>query len=181
VFGENWGGTESEVARRYPADAAGDAEFGAARLALTRAVGVRAPARLVYRWLCQIKLAPYSYDLLDNLGRRSPQELVEGTDAIAVGDRMMVFQVTDVEPGHQWTGRMTPSAARMLGRGFVTYAAEPDGTETRLVVRYVAETRGLLGATLGRLLALGDLVMMRRQLLNLRRLAERDAVRALQG
>jgi len=53
----------------------------------------------------------------------------------------------------------------------VTYAIRPEGAGSRLHVRV------LFGGPrfLARLLALGDLVMMRRQLLTLKSLAEREA------
>lgn len=36
---------------------------------------VDAPAYLFYRWIYQMKVAPYSYDRLDNGGQQSPQYL----------------------------------------------------------------------------------------------------------
>ena len=71
----NWGGAPDEITRDYPADSYLAGRPGLRTEALTRAVTVRAPAELTYRWLCQIALAPYSYDWLDNLGRQSPREL----------------------------------------------------------------------------------------------------------
>jgi hypothetical protein len=165
----SWGAPEDHD-RHYPADDL--VPTPAARM--TRTVDVDAAPALVYRWLCQISQAPYSYDLLDNRGRRSPSQLTPGADRLRVGQRMVVYEVTGVEAGHSWTGRSLPSATRLFGPFATTYAAEPLGADrTRLVCRLVARRRRTGIAVW--LLAWGDLVMMRKQLLTLRRYAERDA------
>lgn len=172
-----WGATSAEVLRDYPADRL---LTGRTR-ALTRAVPVAAPQELAWRWLCQIAVAPYSYDLLDNRGRRSPRELTPGADDLRVGQLMMIFRLTSYEPGHHWTGVTTPAASRLFGPVAVTYAAEPDGTDataSRMVCRLVCEVEGPVARLRAPLLAWGDLVMMRKELLTLRSLAERDARRA---
>lgn len=178
----NWGGTEAEHARRYPCDdyltgpdligpdLAGPVER------LTRAVTVHAPAALVYRWLCQLSVAPYSYDWLDNLGRRSPRTLTPGADELRVGQRLMIFELVEVEPGHRFSGRSYRAAERLFGPVAGTYAAEPlDAESCRLVCRLVLGARRPFGGAWATALACGDLIMMRKQLLTLRRLAERDA------
>jgi hypothetical protein len=48
-----------------------------------RAVTVRASRPTVFRWLCQLRVAPYSYDLLDNGSRRR---------ALAWGDLVMTHR-----------------------------------------------------------------------------------------
>lgn len=74
----HWGTTAPERARPYPCDELVPSSDGA----LFRGVSVEAPAAVVFRWLCQLRAAPYSYDLLDNRGRRSPQELTPGLERL---------------------------------------------------------------------------------------------------
>jgi hypothetical protein len=134
-----------------------------------RATTVDAPASMVFRWLCQLKLAPYSYDLVDNLGRRSPRELVPGVECLAVGQRFMsIFSLASFAYDEHITLRSRRVA--------VTYVVLSGEGSTRLVARVIfAAPGGRLGAALiGQALALGDLMMMRKQLLTLKALAERD-------
>jgi hypothetical protein len=168
ILGGNWGASARECALAMACD---DILPGAS-LRLHRAVSVDAPVSIAFSWLCQLKLAPYSYDLLDNLGRRSPRELVGGVDQLEVGQRFMtIFVLTSFAVEEQVTLR-GPRVA-------VTYALLPSDGPARLVVRVLFDPPGgrLASALAGRLLALGDLVMMRKQLLTLKALAERDARR----
>ncbi|MSZ78085.1 MAG: hypothetical protein F2667_13345, partial [Actinobacteria bacterium] len=130
-----WGARPDEVARRYPADGL----LSGPTIAMTRAVPVAAPVDTTWRWLCQIAVAPYSYDLLDNRGRRSPRELTPGADRLEVGQVIgVVWHLVEAVPGRQWTGLTHASAERLFGPVAVTYAAEPDGRDgvgSRIVCR----------------------------------------------
>jgi hypothetical protein len=161
-----WGATAAERAAPLPCDAlVPDGRV------LVRAVAVDAPAEVVFRWLCQLRAAPYSYDALDNLGRRSPQQLTPGLDDLRVGQRFMtVFRLAEFAHGERLT-LLTPKTP--FGRVAVTYAVTPVGERaSRLLLRIAWRTPG--PRVLGAALAAGDLVMARRQLLNLKQLAERD-------
>lgn len=163
-----WGATAAEVAAVYPCDRLVD---GDARTCV-RAVTVRAAPEIVFRWLCQLKLAPYSYDLLDNGGRRSPPALTPGADDLEAGQRVMrIFELVEFAPGDHLTLRMdSPRAVRLFGSIAVSYVVRPEGDgASRLIAKLVIPG----GAAIPRwALAWGDLVMMRRQLLNLARLSE---------
>ena len=76
-----WGATAREAERHYPAD---DAVPGPS-VAMTRAIDVAAPVETTWRWLCQLSEAPYSYDWIDNLGRRSPRTLTPGAERVELG------------------------------------------------------------------------------------------------
>lgn len=169
-FVTHWGSTAPERAAPYPCDSL----LPGAETTLFRAVDVAAPAATVFRWLCQLRVAPYSYDLLDNFGRRSPQELTPGLERLAAGQRVMtIFRLAEFEPGRSLT---IVSRGRLFGGVVCTYRAEPSGEEaSRLVLKILARyPGGLRRVALGLLLPPGDLVMARRQLLNLKRLAERS-------
>ena len=162
-IGDNWGATREEQQLDLPCDAL--LPTGSRRC--HRAISIDAPPATTFRWLCQLRKAPYSYDLLDNLGRRSPRALTPGADRLEVGQRFMrIFALASFDPGEQIT-LLTDS-----GNTAVTYTTRAEGGGSRLVVRIVLAGSGRLRAALAPALVLGDLLMMRKQLLTLRELAE---------
>ena len=142
-------------------------------------MSVAAPVPVMFRWLCQLRLAPYSYDWIDNLGRRSPKELVPGVERLEIGQRVMtIFRLVDFEPDRHLTVLLRGS--RLFGDVACTYLVTPQGDEhCRLAVKLLVNYPGPAPATLlaRTLLPAGDLVMMRRQLLNLKGLAEASVSR----
>ena len=166
----NWGTTAAERRAPYPADRYLDDPDDV----VFRAVDVDAPAAVTFRWVCQLRVAPYSYDWIDNFGRQSPRTLTPGLEQLAVGQRVMgLFEVVDFAPGRQVTCRSRPSP---FGTFVATYAVAPvDARRSRIVVKLIMRYPALL-RTLGRwALPFGDWVMMRRQLLTLKALAEATA------
>jgi len=163
VIGERWAVTDSEIARPYPCDG-----FVAAPvLQLWRGVRVEAPAGAVWPWVAQVRLAPYSYDWIDNRGRRSPRELA-GLPEPRVGERFTTAggrergRIVSVDPGRQLTGTIMGAV--------MSYVLVPlDHDATRLLLKVVARTPRWAAPGL----AVGDLIMARRQLLNVKRLSER--------
>jgi hypothetical protein len=133
-----------------------------------RAISIAAPPWIVFSWLCQFRVAPYSYDIVDNLGRRSPQERDPELVHLEVGQRFMtLFALQSFADGEQITLQSKGVA--------VTYAVRPEVGGARLHVRVLFDGPRLLA----RALALGDLVMMRKQLLTVKSLAEREATRTV--
>jgi len=141
-----------------------------------RAVGVAAPAGVLFRWLCQLKVAPYSYDLVDNFGRRSPRELTPGAERLARGQRVMtIFEIADFREGEHLTLTLgDPRANALFGRVAMSYLVLPVSEGS---CRLVAKLRVLYpdrppGSWARWFLPWGDLLMMRKQLLTLKHLAE---------
>jgi hypothetical protein len=171
----NWGITPAERQLVFPCDAI----ISNPDDSLYRGVTIHAPAETVFRWLCQMRVAPYSYDWIDNGGRQSPRQLSVGLEHLEVGqDMMRIFDLVDFEKDRQVTLRIKPRsrAARSFGDIAVSYLIVPgEQRSCRLVVKLVARyPSGAKGGLMAALLPWGDLVMMRRQLLNFKWLAERD-------
>jgi hypothetical protein len=166
-----WGTTPAERAAEYPCDRF----LREPDDACWRAVDVAAPAPTVFRWLCQLRVAPYSYDTLDNFGRRSPQTLTPGLERLELGQRFMtIFSLVDFEPDRSIT-LLTARWRRIFGDVAGTYMVTPQSPgRSRLLVKLLLGPRRLGPATrpYRELMPLGELFMMRRQLLNLKGLAE---------
>jgi hypothetical protein len=173
AMAHTWGSTAQE----RQLDFACDRFVAEPNDALYRALTVNAPPALLFRWLCQLRTAPYSYDWIDNLGRRSPRSLTPGLDRLQVGQRIMTFfQLAAFEPDSHITAVLDRLDA-LFGDLAITYLIVPEADERcRLIVKVaVAYPRTPIGAAMRGLLPAGDLVMMRKQLLTLRKLAQRDA------
>jgi hypothetical protein len=170
-----WGTTPQERQYRFACDAL----IPHPDDSLFRGVTINAAAEVIFRWLCQMRVAPYSYDLIDNGGRQSPTRLTPGLEQLAVGqDVMTIFVLADFERPRHLTLRLKAGsrASRTFGDIACSYLIIPTSPHTcRLLVKLVANyPEGVKGKLMHSLLPWGDLVMMRRQLLNFKKLAERS-------
>lgn len=162
MIAERWGVTDGEVARRYPCDELVPNPV----MEAWRGITVHASPADVWPWLCQVRLAPYSYDWIDNLGRRSPRQLRELSDPspgdrfTRVGERFEIGRIRSVVREEHLT-------ASIVG-AVMSYVLVPEDDSTRLLLKIVM-ARGRWYAPA---LAVGDLVMARRQLKNFKALAE---------
>jgi hypothetical protein len=162
MIGERWGVADHEVKRRFPCDD----HLPGTVIELWRGITVRASPEQVWPWLCQLRLAPYSYDLLDNLGHRSPRELhgladpEPGDPFSCLGGRFDVGRILSVVPAEHLTASIMDAV--------MSYVLVPDTGGTRLLLKIVLPRGPWYSAAV----AVGDWPMARRQLKNLKRLAE---------
>ena len=168
-----WGTSPHEFLRPFPCDDNVQGPY----ISYYRGVTVNAVPEILFPWLCQMRVAPYSYDWIDNCGRRSPRNLIPGLDQLAVGQRMMtIFEVISFERNRHITLRLRPKAigAQVWGDCLVSYLIVAQAARTcRLLVKLMIPYSPGPGPWLLRtFLAWGDWIMMRRQLLNFKALAE---------
>jgi hypothetical protein len=163
MIGSRWGVADDETTRRYPCD-----EFVSFPiLEAWRGVTVHTAPAAVWPWLAQVRIAPYSYDWIDNRGRRSPRHLVglpepRVGDAFTTAGRRELGRIVSVERERQLTGTISGA--------FMSYVLLPGKQDTtRLLLKVVMATNRWIAPAL----SVGDLIMARRQLLNLKQLAER--------
>jgi hypothetical protein len=176
---------------------AGDETVPDPGIASTRAIDIHAPAHVVWPWLVQMgwkRAGWYSYDMIDNDRTHGAEGIIPRLQSLQVGDLVpegpeVGWTVRALEPGHLL---LLDTTGPMKGVGWVQRRDSSwlfllttiDADHTRLVERS-RTTISMNHATLaGRLLATrlstlailapGDFVMARRQMLGIKRRAERD-------
>lgn len=147
----------------------------------TRAVETDATPPAIFVWLCQLRRAPYSYDWIDNFGRRSPRVADTSLTELAVGQSVMtIFTLTNFVRDESLTLVMKAGwPTRVFGALTVHYTItglSSSCSVLRADLVLAPLRRAPLGRLLdrlhGNLLAWGDLLMMRKQLHVLTTLAE---------
>ena len=175
MFGR-WGATDADAACALPGD---DLLEGPVRVG-TRSIDIAADREVVFDFLAQMgfgRAGWYSYDLIDNLGRKSVATidrdwLVESAGEIVPGGPYdFVAAVVDRPAAYVLQLRRR----KVLGHALdMTLAYRLDETEsgTRLVSRARLKVDGPADWLLSRALIFGDGVMFRRQLLGLQERCE---------
>ena len=171
---QNWGATPDEIA----GPVVGDELCPDARVIATRCITLPTPPTEVFPWLRQMgfrRAGWYSYDWLDNLGRRSATRIHDEWQDVVTGSHVpagpMSFDAAIVEPPLAFVLRVGMGDTSKRRVQF-TLAYElrtiPEGT--RLVSRVRIRVNVPGGQLLERfVLGPGDGVMVRKQLLNLKK------------
>jgi len=168
-----WGASDVELALDLPGDDfICDPSFNA-----TRAITINAPPEMIWPWIVQIghkRAGWYSYDWIDNLGRRSfdyidptLQTLEEGDVISASPDGRHGFHVHTVRPCEHL----------LLGNpgelSWVFFLRPISENQTRLITRVRLKYKWLRPEIVFYLLLdVGDIVMMRRCMLGIKERAE---------
>ena len=171
---QHWGATKEEIASTMPGDEliAGPAAEG------TRSITIDAEAAVVFDFVAQMgfgRAGWYSYDLLDNLGRRSADEVNPEWVVAVAGEPVpggpIKFVAALVERPTAYV--LQVPTRNVLGHKLdftLAYALTTDGATggTRLVTRVRIAVDGPSGTVLEQALLLGDGAMVRKQLLGLK-------------
>ena len=167
-----WGTTEEDRSLSFPCDSYISPPHGF----LFRGIEVLAPREIVYRWLCQLRVAPYAYDWLDNYGRQSPRELTPGAERLAADQTFMVmFKVVEFEPNEQITIRSARYVSFFTDIA-MTYRVVPCGASScRIVCKLTGHNTGTWFTRVrGDYIPVVELPLMHRQLRTIKGLAERQ-------
>jgi hypothetical protein len=174
-----WGTTEEDRSMSFPCDS----YVRAPRVSYYRAVEVLAPKEIVYRWLCQIRVAPYSYDWFDNFGRQSPRQLTPGLEQLGVGQRLLVmFRIVDFVENEHITVQGETFEWLAGQKIAMTYLVVPRTSSSCRIISKLTAHHGPL-TFLNRLrreyTPIGELPLMRKQLLTMKQLAEKQFLEEL--
>lgn len=191
----SWGSTTKEMRQPIP----GDEMSPHSRFAATRGITIHAPADKVWQWLVQLGCKRggwYSYDLLDNGGVPSIDQIAPDLQMLKVGDALpmtpdgkMAMPIRQIEPGRAIVmgGTLDPKTGkdadindpnlREYFSWVITYALEPlDANTTRLITRNRADWNdSVMGnVAFGLFIEAISFVMERKMMLGIKARAERS-------
>jgi hypothetical protein len=167
-----WGATSEEIR----SSVVGDDLCAEATLVATRSITIKAPPQDVFPWIRQMgfgRAGWYSYDWIDNLGRKSATRVHDEWQSLESGDTVpsgpISFTAAIVDPPRHFVleikslGRKSPRMHFTLA-----YELRDDPQGTRLVTRMRSHIKLPLGLLFEKLiLGPGDGIMLRRQLLTI--------------
>jgi hypothetical protein len=170
-----WGSTDAEIARSMP----GDEVLEQPTFNATRAVTIEATPEEIWPWIVQIgyrRAGFYSYDSLDNDGIPSSERILPEYQDLEIGDLIPLtnsanVRVTELEPPKSMVLVFEVSGT-WSNATWVWGLYPEDDSHTRLVTRLRANAKRTRSRIL---LDLGEIIMMRKCMLGIKRRAERES------
>jgi hypothetical protein len=168
-----WGSTNEEIARTMP----GDEVLAQPTFDATRAITIEATPEEIWPWIVQIgyrRAGFYSYDLLDNDGIPSAERILPEYQTLKVGDLIPLSKTADVRVTELDPPRLMVLVFEVEGTWsdatWVWGLYPENASHTRLVTRLRANAKGVRSRIF---LDLGEIIMMRKCMLGIKRRAER--------
>jgi hypothetical protein len=168
----SWGSTDEEIARPMP----GDEVLDQPTFNATRTVTIGATPEEIWPWIVQIgyrRAGFYSYDSLDNDGIPSAERILPEYQSLKVGDMIPLTKSSHVRVAELEPPRSMVLVFEVPGTWsnatWVWGLYPEDASHTRLVTRLRANARGIPSRIF---LDLGEIIMMRKCMLGIKRRAE---------
>ena len=174
-----WGSTNEEI----HGSVVGDNLCLDATLIATRSITINAVPQDVFPWIRQMgfgRAGWYSYDWIDNLGRKSATRVHDEWQSVQSGDKVpsgpISFTAAIVDAPRHFVLEIKSPAKKSPGKKSpkmhftLAYELRDDPQGTRLVTRMRSRVNLPLGSLFEKLiLGPGDGIMLRRQLLNIKK------------
>ncbi|MBG0859910.1 MAG: hypothetical protein IQL11_10420 [Bacteroidales bacterium] len=143
-----------------------------------RCVEIQAGASDIFTWLKQLRIAPYSYDLIDNRGRRSPRFIIENLPPLRVKSHfLLAFHIFEFEENSFIVSRfcepVNPPVNQYMKDLFFEYRIVEEGPKAKLWCKIIGHfNKNISSKGFFFIFSVVNKIMMVRQFRNIKRLSE---------
>lgn len=145
---------------------------------LVRHIEIRAGASDIYIWLKQLRIAPYSFDIFDYGGRKSPEFIIENLPPLKINSHfLLAFHICGFEENKYIAGRfcvpVNPPVNRYMREMLVEYRIDERETGSTLWFKVRGwYNKGLSSNGFFSIFSFANFIMTKRQLMRIRKLSE---------
>jgi hypothetical protein len=145
---------------------------------LLRYIEIRADASDIFVWLKQLRIAPYSYDFIDNRCRKSPDYIIENLPPLKVNTHyLLAFHIFEFDENSfivcRFCEPINPPVNLYMKGLYFEYRIVEEGTKTKLWCKI----KGYFNTDISSkgffiIFSIVNKIMMTRQLKNIKKLSE---------
>lgn len=156
--------------------------YNEANRELLRYIEIKAGASDIFVWLKQLRIAPYSYDFLDNSSNKSPGYIIENLPPLKINTHfLLAFHIYGFEENVFIAGRfcvpINPPVNRYIKEMFIEYRIQELGPHSILWCKIKGwYNNDLASSGFFKIFSIVNRIMTRRQLLNIKMLSEKVSI-----